>query len=344
MASKLAEDPRIDPRIKAVFAAMPEGSPPADAATREEMLVQENSEAAQAQAAGWKIMGDAIDNEAVAPSAGLTVRTETLVSAPDGNTINIRFIRPDTAERLPCVYYIHGGGMAMGSCFDGMYRAWGKIIAARGVAVAMVDFRNAMRASSVPEVAPFPAGLNDCVSGLKWVHANADALNIDPARIVVAGESGGGNLTLALGLKLKQDGELGLIKGLYALCPYIAGQWPQAQYPSSTENNGILLDLHNNRGAMGYGIEAFNAKNPLAWPSFATAEDVKGFPPTVISVNECDPLRDEGIVFYRLLLKSGVAARCRQVMGTIHGTEIFATCCPDISRDTASDLANFCRG
>ena len=40
---------------------------------------------------------------------------------------------------------------------------------------------------------------------------------------------------------------------------------------------------------------------------------------------------------------AGVAARCRQVMGTIHGTEIFSITCPDISRDTASDLANFCR-
>ena len=57
--------------------------------------------------------------------------------------------------------------------------------------------------SSAPEVAPFPAGLNDCVSGLKWVHANAARLDIDPARIVVAGESGGGNLTLATGLKLQ---------------------------------------------------------------------------------------------------------------------------------------------
>ena len=203
---------------------------------------------------------------------------------------------------------------------------------------------NALRPSSAPEVAPFPAGLNDCVSGLKWVHANAAALNIDPARIVIAGESGGGNLTLATGLKLKQDGDIGLIKGLYALCPYIAGQWPLPQNPSSTENNGILLELHNNRGAMGYGIEAFNAKNPLAWPGFATAEDVKGLPPVVISVNECDPLRDEGVGFYRLLLTSGVAARCRQVMGTIHGTEIFPVCCPDISRDTASDIANFAKG
>ncbi|MFI4933027.1 MAG: alpha/beta hydrolase fold domain-containing protein [Caulobacterales bacterium] len=341
MASKLAADPRIDPRIKAVFGAMPDLPPAGDVANRDELLAEENSEAAKARAAAQKALLDAVDNEDVAPSAGLTIRTERLQSSPDGNWINIQFIRPDTAERLPCVYYIHGGGMQSMSCFDGMYRAWGKIIAAHGVAVAMVDFRNALRASSAPEVVPYPAGLNDCVSGLKWVHANAGALNIDPARIIVAGESGGGNLTLATGLKLKREGDLALIKGLYALCPYIAGQWPQPQYPSSSENNGLLLDLHNNRGAMAYGIEALRARDPLAWPGFATADDVKGLPPTVISVNECDPLRDEGVVFYRLLIASGVSARCRQVMGTIHGTEVFAICCPDISRDTASDIANF---
>jgi acetyl esterase/lipase len=55
-------------------------------------------------------------------------------------------------------------------------------------------------------------------------------------------------------------------------------------------------------------------------------------------------LRDEGVSFYRRLLTAGVSARCRQVMGTIHGTEIFPICCPDISRDTASDIANFCAG
>ena len=104
----------------------------------------------------------------------------------------------------------------------------------------MVDFRNALRASSAPEVAPFPAGLNDCVSGVRWLASHAAHLNIDPKRIVIAGESGGGNLTLASALKLKKDGDISLVKGLYALCPYIAGQWPLPQNPSSTENNGAL--------------------------------------------------------------------------------------------------------
>ena len=65
--------------------------------------------------------------------------------------------------------YFHGGGMQTNSCFDGIYKAWGRTMAAQGVAVAMVDFRNCLTPSSADEVAPFPAGLNDCVSGVKWL-------------------------------------------------------------------------------------------------------------------------------------------------------------------------------
>jgi acetyl esterase/lipase len=343
MAYDVAGDPRIDPRIKAILAAVPSVGA-SDVDSRETLLAEANSAAAAGAAELLRSFMDLCDTEEAAPSAGLRIHTEKIASAPDGNTINLQVIRPDTDETVACVYYIHGGGMSSLSCYDGMYRGWGKLIAANQVAVVMVDFRNCVVASSVPEVAPFPAGLNDCVSGLRWVVANAKHLNVDPAHIVIAGESGGGNLTLATGLKLKRDGDLGLVKGLYALCPYIAGRWPLPENPSSTENNGILLDLHNNRGAMGYGIEALHEGNPLAWPSFASVEDVTGFPPTVINVNECDPLRDEGVNFYRLLLRAGVSARCRQMMGTMHATEIFTIACPDVSRDTARDIAAFAKG
>jgi acetyl esterase/lipase len=93
---------------------------------------------------------------------------------------------------------------------------------------------------------------------------------------------------------------------------------------------------------MAYGIDAFKARDPLAWPGFAGDDDVKGLPPTVILVNECDPLRDEGINFYRLLMKNDVPTRCRQSMGTTHGAEIMAIACPDVSYDTARDIAAFC--
>src|SRR5271168_3923728 len=321
MTSKLELDTRLDPRIKAYFAGIDLGAAKPNVSSREELLAQENTPEALGAQDRVNALFNAMDSQDVAPSAGLTVRTETLISSPDGNTIKILFIRPDNEKTLPCVFYIHGGRMQFSSCYLGNYKAWGRMIAARGVAVAMVDFRNSVHPSSAPEVAPFPAGLNDCVSGLTWVHGHADSL----------------------GIKLKQDGDLGLIQGLYAMCPFIAGEWPLPQNPSSLENEGIFIFVHDNRSAMAYCIDAFKARDPLAWPGMAQPDDVRGLPPVVVSVNECDPLRDEGIGFYRLLLESGVSARCRQVMGTVHATEILPVICPDISRDTARDLADFAR-
>jgi acetyl esterase/lipase len=333
-------DERLDPRIKMVLSLLPE-SEVTDAESREQLLALAASPeglAAKEVTEAFMNMGD---SEEVAPSAGLRFAVEDVVSSPDGNSIKVQVIRPDNDETLACVYYIHGGAMMSLSSFFGNYRAWGRLIASKGVVVVMVEFRNSLFSSAVPDVAPFPAGLNDCVSGLKWTVANASKYGIDPARIIVSGESGGGNLTLATGLKLKRDGEIGLVKGLYAMCPYIAGSYPDARYPSSIENNGIYIDVNGNLGAMAYGIEAFKNSDPLAWPGFATKDDVTGFPPTVISVNECDPLRDEGIAFYRLLLSAGVLARGRTVLGTSHGVEVFPPLCPEISHSAAADIAAF---
>jgi acetyl esterase len=341
MSNPVVEDPRIDPRIKRMFADWTPLTLP-DVPSREALLaMMANMPAAHAEAT--PLLPDESLYEAIASSNGLAIRTERIVSAPDGNVINLQIVAPTGDGPWPCVYYIHGGGMMQSSCYDANYRAWGRMIARFGVMVVMVDFRNALVPSSVPEIAPFPAGLNDCVSGLRWVHRHATTLDVDPGRIIILGESGGANLTLATALKLKLDGDLDKIAGLYAMCPYLAGEWTGST-GSAIENRGILMDVRSNYGAMAYGIEALQARDPLAWPGFATEEDVAGFPPVVVAVNECDPLRDDGIGFYRLLLRAGVAARCRNVLGTVHGTEIYILCCPDISRDAARDIAAFCRG
>src|ERR1700747_1008383 len=135
MPSKLAEDPRIDPRIKESFGGW-EVRTLGDVASREDLLAVENSDTGKAAAEALKAFLNTCDDETIAPSAGLKIRTESVVSHPDGNKINIQFIRPDGAARVPCVYYIHGGGMYMLSCYEKNYQAWGKIIAANGVAVA----------------------------------------------------------------------------------------------------------------------------------------------------------------------------------------------------------------
>ena len=102
-----------------------------------------------------------------------------------------------------------------------------------------------------------------------------------------------------------------------------------------------MLDLHNDHGAVVYGIEEWEKRNPLAWPGFAKEEDVMDLPKTFISVNECDPLRDEGINFYRLLRRAGVEAQCRVLSGTIHGTDTMVLSCPEVSLETARSIASF---
>ncbi|MCY3572528.1 MAG: alpha/beta hydrolase [Chloroflexi bacterium] len=344
--SRMMEDPRIDPRFKAAFGQM-RAFPLPNFDSRDELVAAMNRPEVL-QGLREAQLFTAREAEAVAPSKGLTITTETFVSEPDGNTIKVSLMRPQLGDQsdgpLPCVYYIHGGGMAVTSAFDVGYQAWGRMIANQRVAVAMVDFRNCVVPSSAPEIAPYPAGLNDCVSGLRWLISQADEFGIDAGRILVAGSSGGGNLALALGLRLTREGDAGLVKGLYAMCPDIAGSRPRDDLPSSIENNDVWLDSHSNFSRLGYGMDAFEAQDPEAWPLFATEEHVQGFPETVISVNECDPLRDEGIEFYRLLLRAGQRARCRQVMGTIHGGDNMVLPCTDLALATTRDMAALARG
>jgi len=190
---------------------------------------------------------------------------------------------------------------------------------------------------------PFPAGLNDCASGLQWVAANKAALGV--STITVSGESGGGNLTLATTLKAKRDGYLDIIDGVFAQCPYISRAYaePPADLPSLTENDQYFLGCENMGGiAKLYDLGGPDATNPLAWPSYATVDDLAGLPPHVISVNELDPLRDEGLAYYRKLAAAGNSVQARTVNGTCHaGDVIFRGAMPEVYAATAAALRDF---
>jgi acetyl esterase/lipase len=335
------QDVRLDPRLKQALKLMGQlggDDAPTDVPSREAMLTAANSPEGVARRQTMEGMFGAMDNVKVAPKEGLRIEKHSIQSSLDGNTINLSVMRPDTDETLPCVYYIHGGGMMTLSCFFGTYQTWGRMIAHQGLVVVMVDFRNCLTPSSVPEVELFPAGLNDCVSGFLWAHDQAESFNIDTRKMLIAGESGGGNLSIATTMKLLQDGHGDKQAGLYAMCPYISGKWPRDEYPSSSENDGIFITIGNNQGAMAYGMEQLQNENPLAWPHYAGEDELKDFPPTMVSVNECDPLRDEGIAFYRKLMNAGVKVQCRQEMCTAHGAELFTSTVTDISRTTARDI------
>ncbi len=94
-------------------------------------------------------------------------------------------------DRLPVVLYIHGGGFHILS--KETHWVFGAAFARMGYVVFNINYRLA-------GTAPFPAAIEDCAHALAWVHDNAHLYGGDPSRIVIAGESAGGNLTTALGI------------------------------------------------------------------------------------------------------------------------------------------------
>ena len=151
----LSEDPRVDPRIKQLMDSMPPLQL-SDVTDRQQLLEEANHPKALARAKEMEDMFELVDNEQVAPSDGLHIATHEFISQPDGNTIKVQFIRPDSDDVLPCVYYIHGGGMQSMSCFYGIYRAWGKFIARQGIAGSDGGFSQLPDAVVGGRGCPFP--------------------------------------------------------------------------------------------------------------------------------------------------------------------------------------------
>ncbi|MFT5577585.1 MAG: acetyl esterase [Paraglaciecola psychrophila] len=336
----IKDDPRADPRMIAAMTMLGmEVKPaptPVTAATPIEGLLAYCDEAEL----GFDAIGGMLTANTPATS-GVTSRTETITGV-DGNSIDLYLHRPDDAVGpLPCIVHTHGGGMAILKASNPNYVKWRDDLAASGMVVIGVEFRNAAGALG-PH--PFPAGLNDCASAVQWAIANRDSLGI--SKVVVSGESGGGNLAIATTLKAKQDGWLDDIAGVYAQCPYVFGDYanPIAELASLTENNGYFLDVEN-MGALAVTYTTpgtADMSNPLAWPMHADSSDLDGLPPHVISVNQLDPLRDEGLVFYRMLLDAGVSAVSRTVNGTCHaGDCLFLDAMPDVWKATIRDIKGF---
>jgi acetyl esterase len=335
----IKDDPRADPRMLAAMAPIgldvaPPPTPVTSANSLEEIL--EYSYAAEA---GFDMVGGLLMANTPAPS-GVTSYTE-VIKGVDGNDISLYIHKPESASGpLPCVVHTHGGGMAILKAANPNYVRWRDCLAATGLVVVGVEFRNAAGALG-PH--PFPAGLNDCASAAQWVIQNRSALGV--SKVVISGESGGGNLSIATALKARKDGWIDGIAGVYAQCPYISGAYdnPPAELTSLFENDDYFLNVANMSAlAKAYTPHASDTTNSLAWPWHATTADLTGLPPHVISVNQLDPLRDEGLAYFRKLLDAGVSAVSRTVNGTCHaGDCLFLDAMPDVWNATIRDIKGF---
>ena len=335
----LRTDPRTDPRMLEGLAAVkldvPDDMPSVSLEAPMEQLYE--------HVAGVENFFQIVNRRlfsGLAPVERVVSRVQK-ISGLDGNEITLFIHQPENMEGpLPCIYHTHGGGMVILSATGDNFVHWRSDLAASGLVVVGVEFRNG--AGDLGNH-PFPAGLNDCAAGLNWVFDNREQLNI--SNIVLSGESGGANLAISTTLKAKQEGWLDRIDGVYAQCPYVYGSYsnPSPRLVSLFENNGYMFDLNAiSLLAKLYDPNSENSTNPLAWPYHATQDELTGLPPHIISLNELDPLRDEGAVFHQNLQKAGVSSICKTINGTCHaGDLIFKKYIPDIYMSVIQDVCNF---
>jgi acetyl esterase/lipase len=335
----LREDPRADPRMIAAMEPFGLGDQAAPAPVNADSSIDALLEYVDAAEEGFEALFGAV--VAGLPEVDGVERSIEVIKGLDGNDVTLYVHRPAGGTGpQPGVLHLHGGGMVLLEAAGAAYGRWRDELAASGLVVVGVEFRNG-GGKHGPH--PFPAGLNDCAAALRWVIDNKSKLGI--STLIVSGESGGGNLTLATVLRAKREGLIDRIDGAYAMCPYISNVWaaPVPELASLFENDGYFLDVAM-MGALAkvYDPSGEHATDPLAWPLHAGVDDLAGLPPHVISVNQLDPLRDEGLAYAGKLLAAGVPVVSRTVNGTCHaGDVIFAGAMPDVYRATIRDIKGF---
>jgi acetyl esterase len=241
------------------------------------------------------------------------VARDLRLPGPDGE-VPARLYRPAPDGTLPLLVLFHGGGFVFGDV-ETHDRTARRFAAEGEVAVLSVDYRLA------PEH-PFPAGVNDAEAATRWAAAHAAELGTDPDRVVVSGDSAGGNLAAVVALRLRDAGGPPLAGQLliYPTTDMRAGD----RYPSKRE-------LADGYGLSGHDMDWFgqqyirdeaDAGRPDASPM--AAADLSGLPPAFVLTAEFDPLRDEGDAYARRLADAGVPVEHVRLPGAIHGVQTIA--------------------
>lgn len=240
--------------------------------------------------------------------------------------VGLRIYRPKAArEPLPCLYWVHGGGMVVGAARydDRECSAYAHHV---GCIVVSVEYRLA------PEH-PYPHGVEDCYRGLKWLGENAAGIGVDPKRIAVGGRSGGGVLAAATVLMARDRGGPPLA---YQLLIY-----PQLddrnQTPSAREFEDVVSwGARMNRSAWKavLGDKAGGADVPYhAAP--ARAKDLSGLPPAMMQAGELEVFRDECIDYALRMMQAGVPCELHVHPGLYHASDMFNPGAPSSRRMAA---------
>lgn len=244
-----------------------------------------------------------------------------------GHNVRVRVYRPEGAQGT--VLFIHGGGWVNGSIdtHDGSARS----LANRSrAAVVSVNYRKA------PEH-PYPAGLDDCETALRWLIGEGPALGLDAERPFVCGESAGGNLAAALARRAR-DGGLPL-SGQVLIYPVTDGRMNSTSYRLFA--NGFMLEAEGMRNCYAaYAPDDADRLGPEV--SVLLADDVDGLAPAFVATCAFDALRDEGRAYAAKLVAAGIDVRFREYAGALHGIWIMRAITP-LADEIVGDAAAFIR-
>ncbi|MBL4821811.1 MAG: alpha/beta hydrolase [Gammaproteobacteria bacterium] len=233
-----------------------------------------------------------------------------LNGAPD---VPVRIYMPKNRSQAgPGFVNYHGGGFVLGDLESGHARSL-KMAAEGGAVSISVDYRLA------PEN-PFPAGSEDCYAALQWVADNAEELKIDPAKIVIGGDSAGGNLTAVVALMAR---DLGGPKVAFQMLFYPVID-DRCDTPSMKSGEGTYIWNSQNSVDMWNQYIGDDRSDVSPYAAPARAKDLSGLPSAYVLTCEHDPLRDEGLIYAMRLMAAGIQVELHNYPGTVHAFDFLA--------------------
>jgi acetyl esterase len=237
------------------------------------------------------------DEDAI-PKTPAVLLDEVLLETEHINGIRCAVYSPRVRQsnRLPVLFYMHGGGFVIGCSEDTDY-VTRRLCHSNHIVVVSINYRLA------PETM-FPGALTDCTNVVQSVLSASAKFAIDPSCVFFAGDSAGGNLALSLFLNLNEDRDA--IKGLVLLAPWLDMAVEQYESYNQLAPQGIVFDAP----FIGYSRAAYVTseqwQNHLASPIHASLSTL---PPTLVLVGTADPLLDQSLLLNERAKEQG----CKQL-------------------------------